>query len=47
VTVRSLFLDLSADPYELKNLAGFAETKGIEAKLSQELLRWRQGPEGK
>jgi arylsulfatase A-like enzyme len=43
---RQLF-DLSADPYELKNLAGFAETKGIEAKLSQELLRWRQGPEGK
>ena len=43
---RQLF-DLSTDPHELTNLAGRSDLKVIEAKLSQELLRWRQGPEGK
>ena len=43
---RQLF-DLLDDPHELKNLAGQSESEGIEAELSQELLRWRQGPEGK
>jgi len=43
---RQLF-DLSADPYELRNLAGLPKSKDIETELSQELLRWRQGSAGK
>lgn len=43
---RQLF-DLSTDPHELTNLAGRSKSKNIETKLSKELLRWRQGPEGK
>ena len=43
---RQLF-DLTTDPHELKNLAGRAESKLVEAKLSSELLRWRSGSDGK
>jgi hypothetical protein len=34
--------DLSADPGETHNLAGYPDTKDVEEKLKQELVAWMQ-----
>lgn len=43
---RELF-NLENDPYELTNLMGTAEETKVEPELTQELMRWRSGAEGK
>ncbi len=47
VTGERQFFDLEKDPYEMKNLFGKPEGKAAEAELTQELMRWREGAEGK
>lgn len=47
VTKERQLFDLEKDPYEMENLINEPEGKAVEPGLTRELMRWREGTEGK